>query len=383
MFCSILWLLSFCVNGIVIKPVGDWEIIWHYSERCANLSTPDVSARAFKLNNNNIEFLDGDNYGFYQLRGPNLNNLTPICNKPVINAGNAAPYAVPSEYNNSIFIQGVWREENDSNIVHGIIHNEFHAEQQANKSLCESGKIGNCWYANALCAISTDSGNTFELYDDVNKRACIVTPFTYIPDAGRQGMSQISNILYNPINDGYYYMWLHVNMQPNGYSTGMCLWRTNNLSDPNAWRGYNGSSNGFNVQSVDPYSQQNNNSFNPHQHVCQLSDTLDQEFQWSWTFNTITNMYIHVGVNRTSQTDGWIMYTYSKNMLDWAEPVQLLPLNFTGAGHKIAYPSLIDETSLGVNYEYTNENPWLYLSRWQQSKGNPRDLIRIKLQISD
>eukprot|EP01084_Bolivina_argentea_P226969 383336_1 len=377
--CGLLLLLIICVNSIVIKPVGEWEIVWHYSERCANKSTPDVSARAFKLNNNNIEFLDGDNYGFYQMRGPNFNNLTPICNKTVINAGNSGPYALPSEYNNSIFIYAVWREENNPDIVHGLIHNEFHGEKQLNSSICPSKETKNCWYSNTLCGVSTDSGNTFQVYDDVNKRACIVTPFLYIPDAGRQGMPGGTNILYNPINDGYHYVWLHANLLPNGYDIGMCLWRSNNLSDPNAWRGWNGTANGFNVYSVDPYSQENNNSFNPHQHVCQISDTLDPHFQWSWTFNTITNSYIHIGLNQTS---GYILYTYSKNLFHWAEPVELMPLNFTGDGHKIAYPSLIDETSSGVNFEYTNQNPWLYLSRWNSTQGNARDIIRIKLQIS-
>eukprot|EP01084_Bolivina_argentea_P063802 116406_1 len=374
----VLFLLNLA-TGLIIEPIGDWETIWNWqTAKCTNESLPDVSARAFILSNNDIEFLDSNSMaGFYQMRGPSLDNLTDICSSPVIRSGNVAPYATPSEYNNSIWIQGVWRDEKDANIVYGIIHNEFHGEKQSNQSICPSKELNNCWYSNTLCAISIDGGNTFKMYNDMNKRTCIVSPFKYIPDGGRQGMCQDSNILYNPIKDSYYYMWVRRANTGGGrnYPNGMCLWRTNNLSDPNAWRGWNGSEYGFVIQSVDPYVQ--NENFNPYQHVCQISESLAGLFQWSWTYNNVVDMYIHFGNNATD-----ILYSYSKDMFNWSKPIVLLPTNFTGDGHKIVYPSLIDETSRGVNFEYSNEYPWLYLTRYENQTGLNRDIIRIKLKIS-
>eukprot|EP01083_Nonionella_stella_P233975 823840_1 len=109
----IVWLIFesiISVNGITVEPIGNWEIIWDWQTTHCGNSTPDQPARAFKLSNDHIEFIDGDNMGVFQMRGPNLDNLTQNCTAPVIHFGNSEPYAIPSEYNNSQWIESIWRE---------------------------------------------------------------------------------------------------------------------------------------------------------------------------------------------------------------------------------------------------------------------------------
>ena len=379
---SILQFLSFVniIHSVTIEPIGDWEIIWDYqTQRCTNVTIPDSPPRAFRIHNNNIEFLTGNHGGFYQARGPTLSNLTEICKQQVIISG-LDGYSVPSDYNNSLWIESVWRNESDENIVHAIVHNEFHAERQYNKSLCPSSERSQCGFWNGLCAKSIDGGNTFNLYSNMTQRTCMVTPFKYIPDNGTQGYGRISNILYNPINDSYHYLWIMRHTPNLDKANGVCLWRNSDLNDPNGWRAWNKTSNLFDIKSVDPYLQDDNNNFNPNNHLCDIVEQIPDYFARTWTFNNVINQYIQIGINVGA---GYIQYQYSKNIFDWSDPINLLPSNFTNGPHHVIYPSLLDESSDGLNFEYTNQNPWLYLVRSENKTGDARDVIRIKLKVSN
>eukprot|EP01084_Bolivina_argentea_P189596 326036_1 len=385
--------IPFICISITIKADGPWETVWDYAtERCFQHDLPDIPARAFKMDNGTIYFLDSNSYGFLKMTGPTLQNLTRDCNNPVITSGDREPYANPNEYNNSIWIQAIWRDIKDETIVYAIIHNEFHGEQQINTSgYCPSANLNNCWYANTLSAISKDGGNHFQMYN-IPQRTSIVSPFKYIPDAGRQGMSAVTNILSTPQNDGYFYMWALRSFSANNVKpNGMCLWRTSNLSNPQSWKGYNHTSNTFNVVSVDPYYSKN---FDPNDHVCDITESLSTECRFSWTYNTVINQYISVGLkDNATFSDGSmsdaVTYCLGKNLFEWEEPVPFLKINSTESLDtevREFYPSLIDPTSKGVNYEYTNENPYLYLTRFdpytKEYNKAERDIVRVPLKIT-
>lgn len=394
LFLQLLYLtLTINVNPISIEPNGPWETVWDYAtQACFQHDLPDIPARAFKFDNGSIYFLDSNSYGFLKMTGPSLRNLSRDCNNPVITSGDREPNAKPDEYNNSIWVQAIWRDINNEHIIHAMVHNEFHGEEQ-NKShgYCPSGELNNCWYANTLSAISNDGGNHFKMYD-IPIRTSIVSPFKYKPDGGRQGMPAVTNILSTPQNDGYYYLLVlralnNNNIKPNG----MCLWRSSNLSDPSKWKGYNDTSKDFDVISIDPYYS---NNFQPKDHICDITPSLSTACRFSWTYNTILEQYLAVGLlENQSFPDGSysdaVVYCASKDMKEWNDPVPFLKINSTEQSDdnpREFYPSLLDPTSNGVNFEYSNDHPYLYLTRFdpytKQYNQAQRDIVRIPLKVT-
>ena len=77
-------------------------------------------------------------------------------------------------------------------------------------------------------------------------------------------------------------------------------------------------------------------------------------------------------------------------MFNWSDYVPFLkvnsPINSNNPTNitRQFYPSLIDETSIGVNFEYSGVNPYIYLTQLNpitsQNKNN-KDIVRIKLEI--
>ncbi len=67
-------------------------------------------------------------------------------------------------------------------------------------------------------------------------------------------------------------------------------------------------------------------------------------------------------------------------MFNWSEPDIIIKVN--NSDHKqFAFPALLDETSKGYNFEYSGEYPYLYMAKGMN--GAKRDIVRIKLQVSN
>lgn len=86
-----------------------------------------------------------------------------------------------------------------SDVIRGALYlapsSEFHGERAtSDPSLCPSGDLSKCWYANILAARSEDGGRTFVM-PALPERALAVSPFKYIPDGGRQGITEFTNIV--------------------------------------------------------------------------------------------------------------------------------------------------------------------------------------------
>src|SRR5690349_9825645 len=113
-------------------------------------------------------------------------------------------------------------------------------------------------------------------------------PYPYVPNMGRVGIHDPSNIVQNPA-DGYFYFLAGVA----GYqaqATGICLVR-NKTIDPAGWRAWDGRD--FIVQSVDPYAAPN---LDPSSHICQ--SVIAQPvytFHQSLSFNTLANKFVVTG----------------------------------------------------------------------------------------
>eukprot|EP01084_Bolivina_argentea_P063801 116404_1 len=376
-FAVFLVLMPSLILSIQITVIGEEERIWTYkTEHCPSTASgtdnPNNSPRAFIKYNNNIEFFDSSSYGYYQRTGSSFTNLKSNCTKPLLKSSGNYSHSHPHDYYQHIWFQSPWRDPNNPMTIYAIIHNEFHGNECADQQKwCSSGSKDKCWYASGLCAYSHDGGNTFHLYSDLSKRVCFSTPYKYVPNGGRQGISPFTNILCESINDGYCYLMSDRQIPQNNLKSGMCLWRTNNLSDAAmSWRAYNTTSMKFDITNVNPYQ---NTTTNPEEHICDV--VLGSQFRWSWSYNTVLNKYLSIGFDNNS---GDVTYSVSSDLINWSKAGFITTVNNTNGQKIYTYPSVLDESSKGVNFEYTNTNPYLYFAKGDTVD---RNIVRIKLNI--
>ena len=91
----------------------------------------------------------------------------------------------------------------------------------------------------------------------------------YVPDGGRQGMVQMTNIV--PWKGAWHL--LAMRGQPAG--SGTCVWRSLDVTDGSAWRGWDGAE--FNVVSLDPYDAGGEQPF------CTATGPPQLRFSLSWS----------------------------------------------------------------------------------------------------
>lgn len=230
------------------------------------------------------------------------------------------------------------------------------------RRFCPSHKKGDCWYANVLQARSDDGGATFTL-PPVPERVAFVTPYRYVPDGGRQGFSDALALLRSPQADGFWYT-----LVTTGYAAGqpgqkgMCLWRTDDVSNPGAWRGWDGRS--FALTMRDPYRAA------PQLSPPLCAPVLGPHMRMGWTYNTVAGAYVATGIgsavppNGTQRVDA-VVYATSTDMVHWGEETFLMPLHASPYGTRgyegqVNYPVLLDAGSPGRNFEFTGESPYLF-----------------------
>jgi len=87
--------------------------------------------------------------------------------------------------------------------------------------------------------------------------------------------------------------------------------------------------------------------------------------------------------------DGGVFVAGSPDLLHWSPPSRVL----AGLGESVwrcgdplplAYPSLLDPASPGMNFERAGPSAWLFLTRFNRHDcklGMDRDLIRLPVEI--
>jgi len=115
----------------------------------------------------------------------------------------------------------------------------------------------------------------------------------------------------------------------------------------------------------------------------------------SLTFNTELDRYLLVGIagpaEEGSASERGIYFSTSGDLIHWS-PRRLLMQAVTlhsykcGQAAPIAYPSLLDPSSSGRNFETSGRRPFLYFTKFRYrscQKSPNRDLMRVRLSISE
>lgn len=361
----------------VLKITGEEEVVFDWTtDRCEKYNIPDLPVRAFRGADDQVQLIIS-HFVNYRMIGPDLEHLKMDCN-PIMRSQYDPDAGV---FSDAEWIAAPYTE--DGQTVYAVIHDEYHGWEHPGQ--CSKRTYSSlCWYNALTLAVSTNGGKTFTHVASPPGHLVASMPFRYEADAGPAGPRNPSNVIKG--KDGYYYEFANMAYYADD-KQGVCLMRTQNLSDPTSWRFWDGK--GFDGQFVNPYTTTPDK---PESHVCPALewDDIGASLNDSITYNTYLNRYVLVGLS--ADTIGgreiWgIYYSFSDDLIHWTRRKLLREIILPWTAKKntdvmYLYPSLLDPASESRNFETTGKTAYLYYTRHNFGQGSlDRDLIRVAVEF--
>jgi hypothetical protein len=261
-------------------PIGPAEIVWNQtSQHCPGNNSfghiaeqPDSMPLAWHNPLTKKSYLvTANNLGTYPSFGPNLSALQGHdCSHSIYDSVNST---TPDSFANHQWLQVAHVFPNGSGAA--LIHSELHADQVDNASLCSvqypKRPLGSdCQYWTTGVGVTSDGGSHWKLVSNPPNQAVFVEPRKYVKDAPVSGFGALGAMVEA---GGFYYG--HVNQinagrSANDNASGTCAFRTNDVYNPRAYRGWNGSA--WSVTWLDPY-RSTPAALDAGNHVCATIDT--------------------------------------------------------------------------------------------------------------
>lgn len=354
--------------------VGPEEIVFDWSyDSCDPEDIPDLPARAFRDVDGQVHLIAAHIRSRANV-GLDLNHLTHQCDILM----NSDHDDDPSHFNDNEWIAAPFTEDGET--VYAVVHDEYHGWEHND---CNSTTVDfGCWYNTLTLAVSHDGGQTFEDAAPPPDHFVAGLPYSYEAGAGPYGTLEPSNIL--KAKDGYYYQVARVD-DYKSTNQWLCLNRTDNLSDPTSWRAWDGT--GFNMQYISPYKEPD---ADPSKHLCEpLSPDETGLMSQSLTYNTVLDRYVLLGLSadHINGREVWgIYYAFSEDLIHWTHR-QLLwerELNWTfqpGDEQPIGYPTLIDPDSPSMSFDSTDNQLYLYYTKFNAGSPLDRDIVRVPVEF--
>ena len=347
--------------GSAAVSAGALEVVFDYDiDKCNTEDIPDVPTRVFRDASGTINLI-ASHFTNWRMTGNDFSSLTKDCN-PIMSSHQSSN---ASDFNNNEWISATYTL--DGTNVHALVHNEY----------VPCGNWNNCWYNSITYASSSDSGTTFT-HDTAPNHLVAASPYQspYPNSHSPFGIFGGSNIIEK---DGYYYKILQLETYQ-AQQWGAGLIRTNDLSDPTSWRGWDGTA--FTVQFVNPYTQ---SGYTAADHVLEpVSRDQIGKMCSSISYNSYFGKYIlvdfTVGEVNGVLKDGFY-YSLSNDLIHWSTKQFIMQVQQTWAAGGANYPSLIDHNDLSRNFEITGQTCFLYYTKWN-SGAYDRDLVRVPITFS-
>jgi hypothetical protein len=362
---------------LTIPQGAEPEIVFdHARDACEKFDVPDVPARAFRASDGTIRLI-ASHWTNRAFAGATLDSLRHPCDIVFEGSGNGDPAA----FDDRGWIVSTYTL--DGVTVHALVHNEFHGHKRA--ALCPSGQYMDCWYNTITYAVSTDGGRSFKAPPGPERFVAGV-PYRYDPTRGqRSGLFNPSNIVRR--GDHFYTM---MTSAPQGEQrAGVCLMRTDRLDDPASWRGWDGRD--FTIRFTDPYRTPATATGKPA--TCAPIPGLTR-LMASLSLHRPSGVYIGLFTHRgktglgIEPVDG-VYYATSPDLIAWTPPRLLFPTPTTldkGCDTMpVVYPSLIDPDSPSRNFEDTDDDAYIYMTRITMEgckTGWTRNLVRLRVHIA-
>ena len=357
-------------SGVITFAFGPEETVFnHTTDSCEPLDVPDTPAHGVRLPDNSLMLEDGDAPRNYAMFGADFSSLHRSCVAPILVSDDLT---TADTFDNQEWIESVYGV---GNIIHGLIHNEFHDPIAPNCKPGDSTPRNPCWYNSISYGVSTDGGHTFT-HAASPGHLLAPPPDQWNPQGPPPpyGYFEPSNIVL--AQDNFYYSVFRGNNR-NG-ALHICLMRTQTLDDPTSWRAWDG--NGFGLEMTNPYTT-------PSQSLCAgvASDVAEPTL----TYNTYLQKYMIVGsaIVGSPPVCG-AGYALSSDLTHWTDfkimrtaYFSFAPCQPPSGSLENGYFSIIDHSDTTANFERAAQRPFLYYTRFNDTDLN-RDLVRVSVVIT-
>jgi YD repeat-containing protein len=362
------------------RQAGAQETAWDWDTmRCETAHIPDLPVRAFRDSQDRVQLIM-PHVKTRRMIGPSLDALSNDCTVLMDSSGDPDP----SHWNMNEWLASTYTQ--DGVKVNGLVHEEYQGYNFPGQCASQSFDV-KCWYNAVTTATSTDGGNSYSQPVPPAQHVASV-PYQYTPDSGPSGVFSPSNIIrWN----GWYYA-LAYTERYGEQDIGTCVLRTQNLDDPTSWRAWDGT--GYNARFIDPYLEP---ELAPQDHVCApASFPQIEKMRESLTWNSYFKKFLLIGT--AGKFDPTIngnrygfWYSLSDDLVNWSSRKLLMEAELfrsytCGDDNPVSYPSLLDPDSPTRNFETSDQEGYLYFTRFNYSNcvlNYDRDLIRIPVEFSD
>ncbi len=369
--------LTLTVNAGITFAFGAEETVFTYNtDNCYFLDLPDVPAHAVRLADGSLMLVAGNDPQTFAMFGADFSSLQKDCSKPTLLSHLDS---TPESYQNREWIHSVYRE---GGVIHALVHNEYHDPIAPSCSPGNDGAGNPCWYNSITYAVSTDDGHT---YSQAASPGHILAPAPELWDPTGTpppyGYFNPSNIVH--AQDNYYYS-IFIGNRRSGEG-GLCVMRSQTLSDPASWRAWDGA--GFNLTMTSPYA-------GPVPGICALIGIGQLLGPYgSLTYNTYLAKYMLTGVTIVGDPQGGFVcgmgYSLTSDFINWTRTRLIRPQYLPGfppcaspdGTGAVAYPSIIDHADATVNFEQPGRTPYIYYTRFNDPFLN-RDLVRVPVTVT-
>jgi CSLREA domain-containing protein len=340
---------------------GTPETVFDYStDNCNTIDIPDAPARAFRDAAGTLNLI-ASHYTTWRMTGSSFTTLVRDCT-PVMTSDQDTD---PATYNNNEWIVAPYTLDGIN--IHALVHNEY----------VPCGNANNCWYNSITYVSSSDSGRTYS-HTTAPNHLVAASPYEspYPTTHAPFGLFGGSNIIFK---DGYYYKMVQLESHLL-QDWGAGIIRTNDLSDPTSWRGWNGTD--FTVQFLNPYTE---TGFDPADIVlAPVSRDNIGKMCASLTYNTYFGKYMVVDYT-IGEVNGSLQYGFyyalSDDLINWSSKRLIMTTASTWAAGGSNYPSIIDHNDTSRNFEMAGQNCYLYYTKWNSGTYD-RDLIRVPVTFN-
>ena len=216
---------------------------------------------------------------------------------------------------------------------------------------------------------SDDGGNTFVPTSEP-RQLVASPPGRYVHDQGLSAMWQPGNIVAHP--DGSHVMIVQFDDARTNVQHS-CLLRTENLSDPSAWRAWDGE--GFSLPPVDPYTTDD---------VAPACARVAAAPISGLTWHPELELFVAVGGFGQFGRNGQYAIV-SPDLFTWSDPIFIQPAEFVFTSDTPPfepYATLIDHSSTAPSFDTIGDRPHLYFTRINDPVSLDFDLVRVPLEIT-
>lgn len=227
-----------------------------------------------------------------------------------------------------------------------------------------------CQLVELTAARSDDGGATF-VRTATPGDLVASPPGRYDHDAGFGARWQPSNIVAHP--DGSHVMIVQLDEARGENNQYSCLFRTTDLSDPSAWRGWDGED--FTIAAIDAYRSDETGPA-----CARVGPSPISGLVW----NPELELFVAVGGFGQFGANGQYALV-SRDLFSWSDPIFIAPAEFVFTSDTPPfepYATLIDHASASASFDTIGMTPHLYFTRINDPVTLDFDLIRVPLELS-